>query len=111
FLPPRPRRRDRKPTVIRNFGNDPAVRGEPEIPPFAGSNPTEGKVTAGFDGLAMPPVRETDVFSQMGSARIDAAFASATGGQPLTPVDLPDENASDKRNARGQRGGDGDQPA
>lgn len=37
-----------------------------EIPPFAGgASSTRGQATTGFDGLAMPPVREVDVFSQM----------------------------------------------
>ncbi|HEY8668161.1 MAG TPA: hypothetical protein VIL86_16050, partial [Tepidisphaeraceae bacterium] len=44
---------------------DVPVRRPDEVPPFKGKGrPTAGRVTTSFDGLAMPPVRETDVFSQ-----------------------------------------------
>ena len=45
------------------------------IPPFAGKSAKAGQVTTGFDGLAMPPVRETDVFSQMGPGAFAAGLA------------------------------------
>ena len=43
---------------------DSAVVTAESIPPYTGSAPaTQGPVTTAFDGLAMPPVREADVFS------------------------------------------------
>ncbi|HEV2295356.1 MAG TPA: FHA domain-containing protein [Tepidisphaeraceae bacterium] len=45
------------------------------IPPFSGKSPKKGQITTGFDGLAMPPVRETDVFSQMAPSVFAAGLA------------------------------------
>jgi len=48
---------------------------EAEVPPFAGTRPaTHGRVTRAFDGLAMPPVRETDVFSHTAFPPLDEAI-------------------------------------
>lgn len=62
-----------------------------EIPPFAGSGPaTRGQVTTGFDGLAMPPVREIDVFSQMPSpAADDPVFGGAGHAAAINPETDP----------------------
>ena len=46
------------------------------IPPFRGGTSKRGQVTTGFDGLAMPPVREADVFSP-------ASFAGGFSNQPI----------------------------
>ena len=48
------------------------------IPPFAGKSAKAGQVTTGFDGLAMPPVRETDVFSQMAPGAFAAGLAGGS---------------------------------
>lgn len=49
------------------------------IPPFRGSDATSSRVTTAFDGLAMPPVRERDVFSDFSAPAVnDAVF----GGRP-----------------------------
>ncbi len=69
-IPPRPRRGN----VFRSSRR----KREPAIPPYDGSAPTRGQITTGFDGLAMPPVREMDVFSQM---------SPPAGAAPLTPMD------------------------
>jgi pSer/pThr/pTyr-binding forkhead associated (FHA) protein len=75
------------------------VRQDERIPPYAGpaGAATVGQITSGFDGLAMPPVREADVFSQMSPPAIDPMtgleadpFASPASPSPsaLTPMDM-----------------------
>ena len=55
----------RRPTSPFDVNFEDLSAGSIEIPPFAGPGPaTRGQVTTAFDGLAMPPVREADVFSQ-----------------------------------------------
>lgn len=55
-IPPRPRRgAPQRPQHRRRIDS---------IPDTTAADPTRGTVTTGFDGLAMPPVRELDVFSQ-----------------------------------------------
>jgi pSer/pThr/pTyr-binding forkhead associated (FHA) protein len=73
--PPRPRA-PRKPNVFRAGRR----RRDETIPPYAGEQPaTQGQITTGFDGLAMPPVREMDVFSQMSPPAADEDEAPAGG--------------------------------
>jgi len=55
---------------------------EQTIPPFAPDAPSAA--AGGFDGLALPPVREVDVFSQLSPTIGDAFFR----GRPIDPVDL-----------------------
>ncbi|MGH7214454.1 MAG: hypothetical protein ACREIT_06800, partial [Tepidisphaeraceae bacterium] len=58
----------------------PALSIDEAIPPFTGETPTAGRVTMAFDGLAMPPVRQTDVFSQLSppaKRHADHAFSAA----------------------------------
>ena len=79
--PPRPAKgpqpRKRSPFELTP-GDVPAEDMGRTIPPFTGKNPRKGRVTTGFDGLAMPPVRQTDVFSQMATP---AAFVNGILGQ------------------------------
>ena len=67
------------------------------IPPFAGGDATSGGVTTAFDGLAMPPVRQADVFSQMSppapalaerGARPDQDEDPRQASGIMTPMDL-----------------------
>lgn len=47
------------------------------VPPFAGERPpNRGRITS-FEGLAMPPVREADVFSNSAFSGLDDVFFSA----------------------------------
>src|SRR5262249_53064647 len=99
------------------------LRDDERIPPYTGAGPaTRGGVTIGFDGLAMPPVRELAVFSQMSppasaedeqndlaGAGVGAATArlphpadpfgggggtgGGNGGGALTPMDLIEADA------------------
>jgi len=74
-LPPRPKQMGRRvgPTPFAKTPFDVLPDDAPtsttegsSVPAFTGPGPaTFGRVTTAFDGLAMPPVRETDVFSQM----------------------------------------------
>ena len=70
----RPNARTRSPFDI-GPSDTPAENLGGTIPPFAGKSPKAGQITTGFDGLAMPPVRETDVFSQMGPGAFAAGLA------------------------------------
>jgi pSer/pThr/pTyr-binding forkhead associated (FHA) protein len=85
-LPPRPRLTTPSRALLRAK--------EPQIPPTATDEPTRGTITTGFDGLAMPPVRETDVFSQGAPSGSPAAMGLAgipideqPRNRPLTPMD------------------------
>jgi pSer/pThr/pTyr-binding forkhead associated (FHA) protein len=77
--PQAPARRVASSPFDLNFEDVPTDR--IEIPPFGGAptNATRGQVTTAFDGLAMPPVRETDVFSN------NRAPGSPAGGTPTIP--------------------------
>jgi hypothetical protein len=70
------------------------LREDERIPPYVGANAAAGRVTS-FDGLAMPPVREADVFSQMSppaSSTGEDPFGNTTGSgatpAALTPMDM-----------------------
>lgn len=64
-----------------------------EIPPFDGPRPagggggrsTPGQVTTAFDGLAMPPVRQADVFSQTPLSSVAIPPFNGGGGVPAAP--------------------------
>ncbi len=78
-----PPRATRMRALSRPLNSEHAVAdGDPDsitIPPFEGYRPaTEGQVTTAFDGLAMPPVREVDVFSQNLSPGLGSAFGAAS---------------------------------
>ena len=103
-MPPRPkvkasafgRQRVQVPAVETPVGED------VEIPPFAGGGPaTRGQVTTGFDGLAMPPVREVDVFSQMQPpAADDPVFGGGGHGDAMPQAaDHPREAGEDDEHA------------
>ncbi|WP_428936789.1 FHA domain-containing protein [Fontivita pretiosa] len=88
-IPPRPRR----PQVFRSLRR----RTDEMIPPFDPgayppadvAPPTAARGTAlstGFDALAMPPVRQMDVFSQMSPPAMDDAEATAEALLNETPV-------------------------
>lgn len=64
------------------------------IPPFAGADETSAPATCGFDGLAMPPVRQADVFSTM----------SPPGAEPR-PADSSAEITHDPQDERFARRG------
>ncbi len=107
----------------------PIADGDPDsitIPPFEGFGPaTEGQVTTAFDGLAMPPVREVDIFSQnlnpglgggFGAASSPAGtFGAATGaataaglvGLAAVGVDALASPRSELASTRGRRAGGG----
>lgn len=99
--PPRPKQMGRRPgptpfakTPFDAVPDDmPSVSQGNGVPPFAsGREPaTFGRVTTAFDGLAMPPVRETDVFSHQvpghalggngnGGSRTGRAASSGSAG-------------------------------
>ncbi|HLL89271.1 MAG TPA: hypothetical protein VK324_08200, partial [Tepidisphaeraceae bacterium] len=62
---------------------------QPYVPPFAGGGKA-GRKAMGFDGLAMPPVRQVDVFSQA----TGPAPTIPRAGQP-TPPPVEPEPAGD----------------
>ncbi|MCC7350613.1 MAG: FHA domain-containing protein [Phycisphaerales bacterium] len=68
-----------------------------EVPPFAGgATAARGQVTTGFDGLAMPPVREVDVFSQMQSpASDDPVFGGEGHGVADAPAAEPSHDTAE----------------
>lgn len=53
------------------------------VPPFAGERPPNRARVTSFEGLAMPPVRETDVFSNAAFSGLDDVFFGAP------PRDVP----------------------
>ena len=64
------------------------LRDDERIPPYTGPGPaTRGGVTVGFDGLAMPPVRETDVFAHMSPPAPADESAEAVGAGAATAPD------------------------
>jgi pSer/pThr/pTyr-binding forkhead associated (FHA) protein len=89
------------------------LRDDERIPPYKSIEPaTASRITRGFDGLAMPPVRETDVFSQMSppaapsstsspSSSTADAFGADVAPSPsaLTPMDLIQAEESPPRSA------------
>ena len=92
FVPPPPVRTSplRAFTASNPFELEPEdlLLSEPAIPPFAGGKPpTQGRVTSAFDGLAMPPVREADVFSHTAFPPVDEAiFGPASRETPSIPL-------------------------
>ncbi|HEV7299902.1 MAG TPA: FHA domain-containing protein [Tepidisphaeraceae bacterium] len=96
-LPPRPRQMGRRATPFAKtpFDEIPEPNGDSDpnaIPPFAGPGPaTFGQVTTAFDGLAMPPVREADVFSHqvpghvVGQNRQRPAAPTSSAKAPVIP--------------------------
>lgn len=86
FTPPPPP----KTSPLRSYTTGPAVVRAPQTPgmeaddpPFAGANPVRPSQSArGLDGLAVPPVRETDVFSHTAFP----AFDEAIFGPPVREI-------------------------
>jgi pSer/pThr/pTyr-binding forkhead associated (FHA) protein len=78
-IPPRPRRAG----AMR-----PRRRQDESIPATQTATPTQGTITTGFDGLAMPPVREMDVFSQLHSVPQVPASGAAQGATSIGAGDL-----------------------
>lgn len=74
-----------------------------EIPPFAGAEPaSRGQMATAFDGLAMPPVREIDVFSQMPAPAADDPVFGAGGHdtrQPHATAEAAEPAADDEQAA------------
>jgi uncharacterized small protein (DUF1192 family) len=84
FMPPpppratRPNARTRNPFDVTPADVAPSADLGASIPPYTGNSAKSGMITTGFDGLAMPPVRQTDVFSQMPAT--PSAFAAGLAG-------------------------------
>jgi pSer/pThr/pTyr-binding forkhead associated (FHA) protein len=78
-IPPRPRR----PGAMR-----PRRRQDESIPTTQTATPTQGTITTGFDGLAMPPVRELDVFSQLHSVPEVPVVGGTQGATSVGAGDL-----------------------
>ncbi|MGH7176004.1 MAG: hypothetical protein ACREJC_01370, partial [Tepidisphaeraceae bacterium] len=89
-IPPPPPRGSRPRRSRRGRGAEsPAGRDDERIPPFTGlTDPAVESLSAGFDGLAMSPVRETDVFSQMSPPGSDEdAFGASDPAESFAPMD------------------------
>jgi pSer/pThr/pTyr-binding forkhead associated (FHA) protein len=108
--PPRPQKSGPKRTPFDVTSRDvPAEDVGSTIPPYSGTNARKGRVTTGFDGLAMPPVRQADVFSQMATP---ASFVNGIlggsddvfGGKPGA---MPPAGASRAGEPVAQRSGGG----
>jgi hypothetical protein len=107
-MPPPPlrkprKRRDHRPTVIRNaFGQDPHAplpQSEVGVPPFAGADATVESASAKIEGLVGGPMREMDVFSQASPPEVGDVFADTSPGalaEPaMTPMDLVEPERAD----------------
>lgn len=107
--PPRParRKRDHKPTVIRNaFGQNPDAP-PPEqtvdIPPFAGSQ-VGADAPVGLSGIASPAASETDVFAPLPEGpAIEDVFAASTSS--LEPLELEAPDPATEAQVRSRRRG------
>ena len=97
-IPPAVPRLPRRPRPIHKRGVEMAplpAHVDESIPPFKGADATSGSVTSAFDGLAMPPVRQADVFSQMSPPALAEPGAPADQAEDprqasgiMTPMDL-----------------------
>jgi pSer/pThr/pTyr-binding forkhead associated (FHA) protein len=128
--PQAPARRVASSPFDLNFEDVPTDR--IEIPPFGGTpaSATRGQVTTAFDGLAMPPVRETDVFSNRepggtaagvpaipafpgaASSRDDESFDDDEegAGEDLDALDLSDAELADDADSENVPAGDASRP-
>ncbi len=83
--PPQPTQRPR-PSPRRSVERPFPGNIDQTIPPFAESETKSGHASIGFDGLAMPPVRQADVFSAMSPPSTDLP-APAAGSETRASTD------------------------